>query len=59
MMTKQKREYIESILKRKERELERLKQDHLTAIAVFEARRDMLTRDINTFESVLNSDTKK
>lgn len=41
---------LEQLLKNKKRQLEHLNQQHLIYIAVFEAKREMLSADIDNIE---------
>ncbi len=58
-MHKEKREFIELLLQDKKLKLEFLAEEHRKAIAVYEASRDMLNRDISIYESELAKANKK
>ena len=52
-MVKQKKDYVERLLIDKKLKLESLHEQHRIAVAVYEAKQDMLTRDIDMFEQEL------
>lgn len=52
-MVKQKKDYVERLLNDRKLHLESLHERHRIAVAVYEAKRDMLIRDIDMFEHEL------
>jgi hypothetical protein len=51
--------YIERLLNSKKMELNHIKEDRRTSIAVFNAKENMLVRDIDMFEACLQDELKK
>jgi hypothetical protein len=49
-MTKAEKEFFEMMLKEKKQKLAYLQEQHRTAIAVYEARRQMIMADIDVIE---------